>query len=120
MAPIPFPTTSAPGAQPQEGAGRIINGFAQQSQDGARFPLIWRRSAGLQPFVTIPGATNSRGLHFLFDTTALHVVNDKIYSIILSGGTTPTATLLGSLPGSRLVTIASNNKMPTPNIVCVT
>jgi len=49
--PIPFPLSSFPGANPQEGAGRLINCYAEPlgeaSKPSAPAPVVWRGSAGL-------------------------------------------------------------------------
>lgn len=119
MPPIPWPTNSSPGARPQEGAGRLVNCYAVKNEDAARFPLLWKRSPGLLPIVDVSAHSNCRGMHFLFNTTLLVVYSERVYSVTLSGETF-TATNLGALAGTELVTIASNNASPTPNIVAVT
>ena len=47
----------------EEGAGRLINAFAEKAETGARFPVIWRRSAGLRQVIDIntAGQVHLRG-----------------------------------------------------------
>ena len=48
MTAVPFPVTSAPGARPQESAGRLVNAYAVKTEQGARAPLKWLRAPGLR------------------------------------------------------------------------
>ena len=36
MTAVPFPVTSAPGARPQESAGRLINAYAVKTEQGVQ------------------------------------------------------------------------------------
>jgi hypothetical protein len=50
---IPFPLSSAPGANPQESAGRLINCFAEPlgKDVGGKVPqVVWRKVPGLSLF----------------------------------------------------------------------
>ena len=49
----PFPVTSAPGARPQESAGRLINAYAVKTEQGARGPLKWLRAPGLRELANV-------------------------------------------------------------------
>ena len=116
MSAIVFPTSSAPGARPQEGAGRLVNGYAVKTEQGARSPILWKRSAGLRQILNITGHAHCRGFIFV-GTTLLVVLDERVYAVTLSGGVFAAANL-GALAGSDPVTIARNNAA-TPNIVAV-
>lgn len=117
MPAITFPVSSSPGAKPQESAGRLVNCFAEKAGDGARFPVIWKRCAGLRQVVDIADHSHLRGA-ILVNTTLVPVMDSRVYSVTRSGATW-TATNLGELAGTDPVTIAKNNAA-TPNIVAVT
>lgn len=117
MPAIPFPASSSPGLKPQESGGRLINGFAEKSPQGARFPLIWRRSPGLREVLDIPGHSHLRGA-VLVDSTLVVALDERAYAITESGGVL-SATDLGALSGTGAITVARNNAT-TPDIVAVT
>ena len=52
MVRVPFPITSAPGDDPQEGGGRLINVFAERRGDDQS--IGWRRAPGVLAFVVEP------------------------------------------------------------------
>jgi hypothetical protein len=116
MTAIVFPTSSAPGARPQEGAGRLINGYAVKTEQGARSPILWKRSAGLRQILNITGHAHCRGFIFV-GTTLLAVLDERVYAVTLAGGVFSVANL-GELAGTDPVTIARNNAA-TPNIIAV-
>jgi hypothetical protein len=117
MTAIPFPLSSAPGARPQEGAGRLINGFAVPAGEGARAPVRWQRTAGLRQLIDIAAHSHLRGA-ILVDATLIAVFDQRVYAVSESGGLFA-AVNLGALSGSTPVIIARNRATP-PNIVCVT
>lgn len=114
MTAIPVPVSSSPGIRPDEGAGRLVNCFAVKQEQGARFPVIWYRSAGLHLQADVVNHVHLRGA-ILAGSTLVSVFNSRVYAI----DSTFTATNLGSLTGSDRVTLAKNNA-GTPNIVVVT
>jgi hypothetical protein len=116
MAAIVFPISSAPGSTPQEGSGRLINAYAVNTEQGARSPLQWKRSAGLREILNITGHSHCRGF-IKVASTLLVVLDERVYAVTLSG-VTFSAVNLGQLSGSDKVTIARNNAA-TPNIVAV-
>jgi hypothetical protein len=115
MGQLVFPTSSAPGIRPQEGAGRIVNGYAVKTEQGARGPLKWQRSAGLRE--TVSGIVSHVGCRGLIEVagTVLTVLGSRVYSVTESGEVF-TAVNLGALSGTDNVTIARNNAT-TPNIL---
>lgn len=116
---LPFPASSSPGANPQEGGGRLINAYAKKAPPGAPHPVLWPRPPGLRELVDINTTdhVHCRGM-ILVGSTLLGVFNTRVWAFTESGGAL-TATNLGALAGTDLVTIAKNNA-GTPNIVAVT
>ena len=111
--PIPFPLSSAPGANPQESSGRLIN-CAAEPLDNAQGPkVVWRRRPGLSKFtdLTIAGYRGS----ILVGSLAYVAVGTNVVTVDSSGTVT---TLTGSLPGTDRVTFARNNAA-TPDIQVV-
>lgn len=117
MTAIPFAISSSPGTKAQEGAGRLINCFAVKNEQGARFPVKWTRCPGLRQLIELTGETHLRGA-VLIDSTLIVVVDQKAYAVTESSGTY-SATELGAISGTDVVTIAYNNAS-TKNIACVT
>ena len=116
MTAIPFPLSSSPGEKPQEGGGRLINALAEKTGDGARFPVIWKRTPGLRQQLSIATYTHLRGA-ILVGSTLIVVLNTRAQTVTVSG-VTYSATDRGAIAGTDKVTIAKNNA-GTPNIVCV-
>lgn len=116
MVAVPFAVSSAPGARPQEGAGVNENVFAEQSEQGARSQIIWRRSPGVLKLFDTSDHSHTRGM-INVDGTLVWVLDNRAYSVTESSGVY-TVTNRGALSGSDKVIIAKNNAS-TPNIVCV-
>lgn len=111
---IPLPLSSAPGEYPGEGAGRLMNCYAEPLQPTASSPQAIKRVAGLTIFGTA-AQTGCRG--FL-------EVNGVVFAVI---GTqlvyfdqTGAVTVVGAVVGTKKVFMARNNKKPTPDKVLVT
>lgn len=114
MVAIPFPTSSAPGKRPHEGAGRLINVYAEPLAKGARAQFVWRRAPGLKLFKLSTGAGFRGGLQVGANFFAAFSGVVKRYA---SDGT---ETSVGTLNGTRGVFWARNNKVsPAPDIVVV-
>lgn len=116
MAAIVFPTSSAPGAEPQEGSGRLVNCRAVKTEQGSRAPILYKRPAGLREILNITGHSHFRG-GIQIGSTLIAVLDERVYAVTLSG-TTFSAVNLGALSGSDTVTVARNNANP-PQIVTV-
>jgi hypothetical protein len=116
MTAIPFPVSSSPGVKPQEGGGRLINCFAEKLEPTARFPVVWRRCAGLRQLLYITGHSHLRGAIFL-DPTLIVVLDTRVYTITETAGVY-TAVNQGALAGTGPVTVARNNAA-TPDVVCI-
>jgi len=110
---IPFPLSSSPGEEPQEGGGRLVNAYAEKNGEGARFPVTWKCVPGLRQKASIADHSHLRGA-ILVSSTLIAVFNTRAYTLDSSY----TATNRGEIAGSDRVTIAKNNA-GTPNIVCV-
>jgi len=117
MAEIIFPITTSPGARAGEGAGRLINCYAERLTDGARAQYARRRAPGLRLIATTE-EVGCRGLHY-FNGVLYAAMAETLYKVTLSGSTY-TVTELGDLSGTGRVTFARNNKAPVPDIICTT
>lgn len=117
MVGIGFPLSSAPGLRAQESAGRLKNAYVEKLEGGARNEVVWRRAPGLRELFDVTEYAGCRG-YIQIGATLLKVVGERVVAVTKSG-TSYSYTDLGELPGSRPVTIARNNKSPTPDIVCV-
>lgn len=115
--PIPFPLSSAPGANPQEGSGRIINGYSEPLGDPQQptgpASQVWRRSPGLSLHAATSEAAGYRG-GLVVNNLALEVWSN-VYTVTGAG----VVTLLGALPGTRKVSIARNQDGAGPDVVVV-
>jgi hypothetical protein len=111
--PIPFPVKTAPGAKPQEGGGRIINGYVDQLGDQAPNTTVIRRGPGLVNFGT---STRSgyRG-SILVNGVLYAAFSGKLESWSSAGGA---STSIGNLNGTKRGFFAANNNT-TPDKVFV-
>ena len=106
--PIPFPLSSSPGWYAQEGAGRLINGYAEARGD--KKP-VWHRAPGLVNY----GTTTRTGCRGFLE------VNGTLYSAWNGNleshavGTGGASTHVGTLTGTKKGFFARNNKSPTPD-----
>lgn len=116
MPAIPFPLSTAPGVNPTESGGRLINCFAEPMGKGARSAVRYPRSAGLKPAFQLSEDT-ARGA-VLVDNQ-LYVANgDKVDVITKSDGAYTVTTESGTMPGSGLCFMARNMNA-TPQILIV-
>jgi hypothetical protein len=119
---IPWPLSSFPGNNVQESSGRLINCYAEplgtaQSGTGGQAVkppvVVWRGSPGLSQFA-LTGQTGYRG--------GL-IVNNLSYECFLNNASTidanGTVVSLGAFAGSNKVSIARNQKSPSPDVVAV-
>lgn len=118
MVAINFPLSTAPGARPAEGGGRLINAFAEPLSGGGPGDYVIRRSAGLSlRFETGEGFCRGR----LEVNGALYLVQgDRAYYVTSPGGGIFSVTDIGQIDGEGPVTIARNSAAPTPDVLCVT
>lgn len=112
--PIPWPTSTAPGATPQESAGRLVNSFAEPLGDTGPAKQVWRRSAGITDFA-ITAIVDYRGALLVNNLLFVAVLN-RLITVDKNGVVADVGALAGSLP----VTMARNNLNPTPQIAIVT
>lgn len=110
---IPFPLSSAPGGSPGEGAGRLLNCFAEPLGPTASSGAVFRRTPGLTTLATA-AQTGCRGLM---------EVNGVVYAVIGTQlvylDSTGAVTVVGNVAGTKKVFMARNNKKPTPDKVLV-
>lgn len=117
MPEIIFPITTAPGNTPGEGAGRLINCYAEKLLDGARASYARRPSPGLTAMAA-SAHSGMRGMHY--HNGIIYIAQaERLSKVELVMGAF-VVTDLGELPGTARVTFARNNKSPVPNILCVT
>jgi hypothetical protein len=119
--PIPWPLSSSPGATPHESAGRLINCYAEplgkdiEAKKGMTPPaVVWRKTPGLSKFAASANAT-FRGMK-LVSNTLYAAWSGKVSAFDSTGAET---TLTGTLLGTDKVFFSRNNKVPTPDLVCV-
>jgi len=119
--PIPFLLSSAPGGSSQEGAGRLINCYAEPlgkdinaSKKLAPPSAVWRKSPGLTLFAA-SGQTGFRG-GLLVDSTFCAAWSGKVSKFTSAGVET---LMTGALTGTEKVFFARNNKTGSPDVVCV-
>jgi hypothetical protein len=117
---IPWPTSSFPGASPDESAGRLINVYAEPlgsvrpAQAGlpVKGDIVWRRSPGLSQHA-ITAQTGYRG-GLIVANLSYELFNNEALTVDTNG----TVALLGALAGTKGVSLARNNA-GAPNIIAV-
>lgn len=114
MSDIRFPLSSHPGRSAEEGAGRLINAYAEALGDGARQAVSIRRAPGLSRFAEI-GHHGLRGARMI-DSTLLAAYADVLCAVTADGS----VQVVCPLPGTQRITIARNNRAPVPQVVAVT
>lgn len=111
MAEIQFPISTAPGLNPTESGGRLINCYAEKAPEGSRSKVLWRRAPGLvTAFSLIAGA--HRGA-VLVGSILYIVSGDKAYAVTSAYGVTQ---LTGTVPGTGPAQMA-RNMAATPDVL---
>lgn len=114
--PIPFPLSSFPGANPQEGAGRLINCYAEPlgepAKSSAPAPQVWRGSSGLSQHAITAQAGYRGGL--LVKNLSYEVFLNTVVTVDAAGN----VAVLGAFPGSKKVSIA-RDQAANPDVVAV-
>ena len=114
---IPFPLSSFPGANPQEGAGQLINCYAEPlgepSKPSAPAPQVWRGSAGLSQHA-LTAQTGYRG-GLIVNNLSYEVFKNEAVTVDVNGVVNP----LGAFPGTKKVTIARDQASPNADVVAV-
>jgi hypothetical protein len=123
--PIPFPTSSAPGVNAHEGAGRLQNVYAEKATPAARSPVIWRRTPGIALEVTAGVEVHCRALvestqpGDLDSQVVFTIFNNNAFIVERTGNSwSPFTQLTGSISGTRPLTYAKNNASNPDIIVC--
>jgi hypothetical protein len=111
MVSIPFPLSSAPGRVPQEGAGRLLNCFAEPLGDGR---VVWARCPGLTRFATSTQESFCGGL--LVAGTLYTAWNGHVATFNSTGTET---VLTGTLLTTTSKGFWARNNKPTPDIVFI-
>lgn len=102
MPPIVFPSSSAPGKDAIESAGRLVNAYAERLQEGAPAPFVIRRPPGLTAFCQT-SEESFRGMWYDGGSYVYAAWEDELFYID-SGGN---ETSVGALAGSRLTFLTS-------------
>jgi hypothetical protein len=123
MVAIPFPYGSAPGFEFQEGAGRLVNCFAEPLGEG-RQDTKRVRVPGMTKYLT-SNQSGFRGM-FLVGNILYVAFHNELYKYIpaIPPGAPPQPLVAhlattNSLPGTLPVTFARNNQSP-PDVMVVT
>jgi hypothetical protein len=116
--PIPWPRSSFPGANPQEGSGRLINCVAEPLGDPANPTApavqVWRRQPGLSQHNNAPtGQSGYRG-GLIVQSLSYELWTNNASTVDISGN----VVSLGPFPGAQKASIA-RNQAATPNVVAV-
>lgn len=113
---IPFPLSSFPGANPQEGGGRLINAYAEPLGEPSRpsgpAQQVWRGTAGLSQHA-ITAENGYRG-GLLVKNLAYEVFSSNVVNVDAAGN----VTVLGNMAGTKKVSIA-RNQSASPDVVAV-
>lgn len=114
MVAIQFPSSTSPGRNPQESAGRLINAYSEPTAEGGQ---LWRRVPGLESFSAPVDPLSVSGFRgqLLVNTVLYAAYNNRLVYVDSAGLMTDIAALTGSAP----VTAARNNRTPTPQAVFV-
>ena len=108
MVQIPWPFTNAPGAEAQEGAGKLINVFLERRGDEQS--ITWRRAPGAKAFVSDPAVGTLAGSSVLFGASSVvNAIGALAGTSAVSGKGSQVAVRLteGALNGSATLTGAS-------------
>jgi len=108
---IPFPLSTAPGGNPIEGAGRLINCSAEPIADGRS---VRHRQPGLTTFA-VTGQTGYRG-SLLVNNALFAAFNGRLVKVDAAG----VVSDIGALAGTKKVEMARNNLVPTCQVAIVT
>jgi hypothetical protein len=114
--PIPFPLSSFPGTNPQEGGGRLINCYAQPLEEASRptgpARQKWIGSPGLLQHAVTAQSGYRGGL--LVKNLSYEIFHDTATTVDANG----VLNVLGTMLGTKLVSIA-RNQAATPDVVAV-
>src|SRR5262245_4265063 len=119
MVAIPLPYGSAPGFRAQEGAGRLVNAYAEPLGEG-RQDAKRVRVPGMTSFFTA-GQVGFRGMFLESNSNVLYVAfKDELYKGAGGGALVRHMPTPGQFPGTKTVYFARNNASPTPHLIAVT
>lgn len=111
---IPFPLSSFPGAQPQEGDGRLIGCYAEPLGDPSerKGRVVWRGSPGLSQHAQTALAGYRGGL--LVKNLAYEIFSGQAATVDVNG----VVNVLGTLLGTKKVSL-SRDQAASPNVFAV-
>ena len=113
LIPLNIGTQSNPGRYGQDGAARVINGYAEEIGKEGKHPIPVYACAGLEDFATL---TDGGAVRAMIDVDSyLYVVAGRgIYRVdtTVTGGAVP----IGGLSSDGHVTMSRNRRSPNPQI----
>ena len=110
--PIPFPLGTFPGQTPQESAGRVINCVSEPLGPGGPSQATYKRQPGLTQFAVTSQSGYRGGL--IVQGLSYEAWEGEALTVDSVGA----ATVLGTLPGFKPISIARNQNSP-PDVVAV-
>lgn len=114
---IPFPRTPSKDVPQRAGIGRMLNVQLEQLGSG---DVIYKRAPGLSQLTSsTSGSIHCRGFVRASSNTVL-VAFDRFVEALTMSGNTFVLKSLGQLDGTKIVSLAVNNKTPAPDIIAVT
>lgn len=113
MARIVFPLSTSPGEKFVEGAGRLINCFAEPRGAGADVPYVIKRSPGAQAFAATGFSTYRGGI--LLGSNFFVAFDNQVVRLDSNGTVTSVAALSGT---DKVFWARNNNVSPQLVVVC--
>src|ERR1700730_1168590 len=115
---IPWPKVPTKDQPQRAGIGTLKNVIMKPT--GAGETTVYKRGPGVSSYAaSASGSIHCRGFVLANPGTVLVIFNGFVEALTAAGGVV-TMTALGHLDGSKIVSVAVNNKSPTPDIVAVT
>src|SRR3972149_9540145 len=112
---ITFPVSTAPGVNPTEGGGRLINAYADTGAQGGRSGTVWRRAAGLRQVFELTGS-HHRGA-ITVGSVLYAVTDDKLFSIVKGGSGYIVTECTGTVGGFGAIYMARNMNTTTQVLI---
>lgn len=112
---ITFPVSTAPGVNPTENGGRLINAYAETVAQGGRSGIVWRRAPGLR---TIFETEEIEPRGAIVVGAKLYIVSgDKVYVVLETAGEYVVTECTGTIGGSGPAYLAQNMNATTQVLI---
>lgn len=109
---VQLSTKSNPGRSSQEGAGKLVNCYAEVNGDEARHKFSVHACNGFTHFATLSGASGGVRAMLAVGSYIYVVAGRILYRVDATG----TATMIGGIPTDGPVYMVRNRKEPFPQI----